>query len=77
MVATTTPFTNRKAPCGRMTNGAHHVEGDDDGLSYNDFTFTCGCRDIRHFYHDGSVRIRIIRHDGRVLRDEHTGDHEA
>ena len=77
MVATTTPFTNHRAPCGRMTNGALHVEGDDEGLSYNDSKFSCGCREIRHVYHDGSVRIRTIRHDGKVLTDEHTGDHEA
>jgi hypothetical protein len=60
-----------------MTAGDHHLEGDDDGLSYDDFTYSCGCRQIRHVYHDGSVRIRTIRHDGKVLNDEHTGDHEA
>ena len=37
----------------------------------------CGCREIRHVYHDGCVRIRTIRHDGKVLRDEHCGEHEA
>ncbi|MCV7122247.1 fumarate reductase [Mycobacterium lacus] len=60
-----------------MADGDHHVEKDDDGLSYSDFTFSCGCREIRHVYHDGSTRIRTIRHDGKVLKDEHSSDHEA
>jgi len=39
--------------------------------------YGCGCRQIRHFYHDGSVHIGAIRHDGKVLRNERSGDHEA
>ena len=77
MVATTTHFTKQKAPCGHMKDGDHHVEGDDDGLDYDDVRFSCGCRETRHVYHDGSIRIRTIRHDGKVLKDEHSGDHEA
>ncbi|MEQ0762976.1 hypothetical protein ABLN67_00205 [Mycobacterium tuberculosis] len=45
--------------------------------AYDDLKFSCGCREIRHFYHDGSMRVRTIRHDGKVLKDEHSGDHEA
>ncbi|MCV7149218.1 fumarate reductase [Mycobacterium riyadhense] len=60
-----------------MADGEHHIEGDDDGLSYDDLTFSCGCREIRHVYHDGSTRIRTIRHDGKILRDEHSGEHES
>jgi hypothetical protein len=77
MAATTTHFTRQKAPCGRMAHGDHHVEGDDDGLLYDDFKFSCGCREIRHVYHDGCTRIRTIRHDGKVLRDEHSAEHET
>jgi hypothetical protein len=47
------------------------------GLSYDDFAFRCGCRNILHIYHDGSVRTGTIRHDGKVLKDERSGDHEA
>jgi hypothetical protein len=77
MSVMTTHFPRKKAPCGRRATGNRHIEGDDEGLSYDDFTFGCGCREIRHVYHDGSVRIGTIRHDGKVLRDERSGDHEA
>lgn len=77
MVATTTHFIKQKAPCGHERDGDHHVESDDDGFIYDDFKYACGCREIRHVYHDGCVRIRTIRHGGKVLRDEHSGDHEV
>lgn len=77
MVATTTHLPKQKAPCGHMVDGDHHIERDDEGLAYDDLKFSCGCREIRHFYHDGSMRVRTIRHDGKVLKDEHSGDHEA
>ena len=77
MIATTTQFTKQTAPCGRMTGGHHHVEVDDDGLSFDDVTYTCGCREIRHTYHDGSTRFRTTRHDGKVLKDEHSAEHET
>ena len=77
MVATTTHFAKQKAPCGRTADCDHHVEGDDDGFAYDDVKYSCGCREIRHVYHDGCVRIRTIRHDGKVLRDERSGEHEA
>jgi hypothetical protein len=77
MVATTTHFTKQKAPCGHTADGDHHVEADDDGLIYDDLKYSCGCREIRHIYHDGSTRIRTIRHDGKVLGDEHSGEHET
>ena len=77
MVATTTHFTKQNAPCGRTKDCDRHVESDDDGLAFDDIKYLCGCREIRHVYHDGCVRIRTIRHDGKVLRDEHCGEHEA
>ena len=77
MSVTTTQSPKQKAPCGRRAHSNRHVEGDDEGFSYDDFKFSCGCREIRHIYHDGSVRIRTIRHNGKVLRDERSGDHEA
>ena len=32
--------------------------------------FACGCRTIRHEYHDGSVSEKVILHDGHVVVDE-------
>jgi len=77
MVVATTYFTKQKAPCGHTADGDHHVEDDDEGLLYDDFKYSCDCREIRHFYHDGCVRIKTIRHGGKVLRYERSGDHEA
>lgn len=73
----TTHFSRTKAPCGRMAEGDRHMENDDDGLSYDDLKFACGCRETRHTYHDGCVSVRTIRHDGKILRDERCGEHEA
>lgn len=77
MLNTTKEFTAERAPCGKVADGRRHREEDDDGLVYDDLTFLCGCRRIRHTFHDGSVRMKTIRHDGKVLADEHSGDHEA
>ena len=77
MAVATTYFMKRKAPCGRAAAGDHHLEDDDAGLLYDDVKYSCGCREIRHFYHDGCVRIKTIRHGGKVLWDERSGDHEA
>ena len=77
MNATTTYFPKQQAPCGHLNDGDHHIERDDDGLLYDDLRFSCGCREFRHVYHDGSVHLRTVRHDGKVLRDERSGDHEA
>lgn len=77
MTGTTTHFTQERAPCGKLKDGDRHREGDAEGLVFDDLTYSCGCRKIRHEFHDGSVRIRTIRHDGKVLADEHSADHEA
>jgi hypothetical protein len=77
MVGTMTHFTKQKAPCGRMVNGDHHVEGDEDGFAYDDLRYACGCRQTRHVYHDGTTRFRTVRHDGKILKDERCGEHET
>lgn len=64
-------------PLRRPANGSNGGRAIPPGLAYDDLKFSCGCREIRHFYHDGSMRVRTIRHDGKVLKDEHSGDHEA
>ena len=77
MVTTTTHFTRERAPCGKLMDGARHWEDDDAGFVIDDLRYICGCRRIRHVFHDGSIRIRTVRHDGKVLLDEHSADHEA
>lgn len=77
MAAKTRHLLGLTSPCGRVSEGDRHIENDDDGLNYDDVTYSCGCRETQHVYHDGSVRIRTIRHDGKVLKDERSGEHEA
>jgi hypothetical protein len=77
MVGTKTHFTQGIAPCGRPAEGDRHRDDDDSGLVIDDLLWACGCRQIRHTFHDGSMRVQTVRHDGKVLADEHSGDHEA
>jgi hypothetical protein len=77
MSGTRTHLAAEQAPCGRLVEGDRSREGDADGLVIDKVTYACGCRRTHHEFHDGSVRLRIVRHDGKVLMDEHSGDHEA
>ena len=43
---------------------------DDEALVTQELDYACGCRSIRHEYHDGSVSRKVIHHDGDVLVDE-------
>jgi hypothetical protein len=70
MVATNTGFKSQQAPCGRVEDGEVYRDRDDETLLTQEMDYACGCRTIRHEYHDGSVSQRVIRHDGRVLVDE-------
>ncbi|KAB2352325.1 hypothetical protein [Actinomadura rudentiformis] len=76
MVGTKTHFTSEKAPCGRTVDGEHYVDRDEEGLVIRDEFFACGCRLIRHEYHDGSVDVRTVRHDGKRV-SEPGPDHGA
>ena len=64
-------FTGGKAPCGRIVDGESHRDEDDQCLVTEDMSYSCGCRSIRHEYHDGSICHKVIHHNGRVLVDEH------
>lgn len=75
MASTTVNFTSERAPCGKQVDGHRHRESDDEGFVIDDLTYACGCRTIHHEFHDGSVRVKVVRHDGKVLRDEDTADH--
>jgi hypothetical protein len=70
MVATNTGFKGLKAPCGRIVDGEDYQDRDEETLLTQEVDYACGCRSIRHEYHDGSVSLKLIRHDGTVLVDE-------
>jgi hypothetical protein len=70
MVPTSTGFKSQKAPCGRIVDGECYQDQDKEGLVINDLFYACGCRSIRHEYHDGSICRKVVRHDGTCLVDE-------
>jgi hypothetical protein len=70
MDPTNTSFKSRQAPCGRIVDGESYQDRDDDALLTEKLDFACGCRSIRHEYHDGSMSRKVVRHDGTVLVDE-------
>jgi hypothetical protein len=70
MPATSSSFKSQQAPCGRIVDGETYEDQDSETLLTHEVDYTCGCRSVRHEYHDGTVSRRIVRHDGRVLTDE-------
>ena len=70
MATTSSSFSAQRAPCGRVVSGESYEDRDDEALLTEELDFACGCRTIRHEYHDGSVSSKVIRHDGTVLVDE-------
>ncbi|GAA2883685.1 hypothetical protein GCM10010517_46960 [Streptosporangium fragile] len=75
MVGTRTRFTAEKAPCGSTVDGEYYRDDDEQGLIIRDEYFACGCRRVRHEYHDGSIQVSAVRHDGKATRDELDADH--
>ena len=71
----TNSFQHEQAPCGRYVDGQCHDDQDDEGLIIHDLFYTCGCRSIRHEYHDGSCSRRVVHHNGHVLLDEFIAEH--
>ena len=70
MVTTNTGFKAQQAPCGRVVDGEIYSDSDDETVLTQELDYACGCRTIRHEYHDGSVSQKVIHHDGTVLVDE-------
>ena len=70
MVATKTGFTQQHAPCGQIVDGETYQDRDEETLLTLEVDYACGCRSIRHEYHDGSVSEKVVRHDGHVVVDE-------
>ena len=75
MAGTRISFSDEQAPCGKTVGGDHYLDDDDDGLVIRDEYYACGCRRIRHEYHDGSIQVRAIRHDGKPVKDQFGPDH--
>jgi hypothetical protein len=73
MVGTRDRFVGGQAPCGRTVAGEHYRDTDEQGLVIIHDDYECGCREIRHEFHDGSIHNRVIRHDGRTVSDEDHG----
>ena len=65
---TSTSFKATAAPCGRIEAGESYEDRDEEALVTEEVDYACGCRTIRHEYHDGSVSQRIVRHDGDRAR---------
>lgn len=70
MAFTTVSFTSQPAPCGQIVNGESFCDRDEEVVVTQEWDFACGCRSVRHEYHDGTVSRRVVRHDGTVLVDE-------
>lgn len=75
MIGTRIPFTDELAPCGRTVGGDHFLDDDGDGLVIRDEYYACGCRSIRHEFHDGSIQVRATRHDGKAVKGQLDPDH--
>jgi hypothetical protein len=63
-------FKSQRAPCGQIVDGESYRDQDEEVLITEELDYACGCRSIRHEYHDGSVSSKVVRHDGTVLVDE-------
>ena len=75
MSKSSTTFKNQAAPCGHHVTVEHSQTEDDDGLITDAWLYDCGCQKTRQEYHDGSMYVRIVRHDGRVLVDKEMSEH--
>ncbi|HYN81711.1 MAG TPA: hypothetical protein VES88_09440 [Gemmatimonadaceae bacterium] len=70
MASKSTSLKGQQAPCGRIADAESYQDRDDDALLTEELDYACGCRSIRHEYHDGSMSRKVVRHDGKVLVDE-------
>ena len=77
MVGRVSKFADERAPCGRSVGGERTFEDDQQGLVIDSVRWACGCRRAREQFHDGSVGVSVVRHDGRVLADERSAAHEG
>jgi hypothetical protein len=73
MPGTTSTLKSQKAPCGRIVDGESYEDQDEEVLVTSEVDYACGCKSIRHEYHDGSVAFKLIHHNGKVLVDKLDG----
>ena len=76
MAVVNTRFTAQQAPCGRIVDGEHMQDQDEECLVSDEWFYACGCRIIHHEYHDGTISSMVVRHDGKTLTDEMEAEHE-
>ncbi len=70
MSTATTQFTNEKALFGQVVDGERFRDWNDECVLSDELFYDCGCRSIRHEYHDGSVSRSAVRHDGSAPDEE-------
>lgn len=75
MTGEKTRFASERAPCGKAAEGERYREVDGEGLVFSDLYYDCGCRRIHHEFHDGSIRVQVLRHDGVVLAEDVSPEH--
>jgi len=60
-------FEDLPTPCRRRRNGERYEDIDGATLLTELVLFSCGCRIVRHEYHDGTVNQIVVRHDGTTM----------
>ena len=70
MTRTVTRFEPRVAPCGKLQPGERFVSEDQQGLVTEDLRYDCGCTGAKEEFHDGSVHLMSVHHNGKVLTDQ-------
>ena len=70
MTSTIARFEPVRAPCGKVSGGEQFTAEDQQGLVTLDVRFACGCHRHKEEFHDGSVHLRVVRHDGKILVDD-------
>lgn len=63
-------FNDQPTPCRRRRGGEQYEDRDDTTFLTELVVFSCGCRIVRHEYHDGTTIRTVVRHDGTTLVDE-------
>ena len=70
MVLTNSTLPAQLAPCGRIVDVERYQDEDEEVVVTQELDYACGCRSIRHEYHDGTISRKVVRHDGTILVDE-------
>ncbi len=63
-------FKSQQAPCGKTVDGKRYEDRDEEIMVTELQCYDCGCVVTRHEYHDGSVSLKVVHHNGKILVDE-------